>query len=108
MGKTFIVWTFCGLYTSCNIKEMSLGECITKYVIERFSTKEFFFNRKYAFRAKAYDAEELTAEIGKGLAVFPVSKNQNMDEVKRYIDIGLFPVFMKAGDFREFRKIYGK
>lgn len=108
MGKTFNVWKFQVLYTSCNIKEMSLKEFFERYTGPVLSTKEFFFHKKHAFICNEYTTEGLTAEIEKGLALFPIAKNQHMDAVKRYIDMGLSPVFMRSADFREFRKIYGK
>ncbi len=87
MEKTFNVWKFQGLYTSCNIKEMSLRECFERYGAERFSTKDFFFHKNYAFICNEYTTEELTAEIEKGLALFPIAKNQYMDAVKNILTL---------------------
>ena len=56
---------------------------------------------------KEYTSEELWKEVGKGSAIFSISENTSIDEVKSYMKMGLSPVFMKAMDLKRLKKIWG-
>ena len=113
MERTFTIFKFQGIVRNngrkTEVREMSLADCL-KRVFNTYwddTTKKLFEHNGFCFDSEGLTLSELTEKIGKGLAVFPVSTTQNIEEVKRYIDIGLSPVFMKATDFRAFKKVYG-
>lgn len=109
----FNVWTFKGLILhKCKgneLKKISLADCF-KDVFNTYwddTVKKFFENRNMSFECKEYSAEELWKEVGKGLAIFSISENTSIDEVKSYMKMGLSPVFMKAMDLKRLKKIWG-
>ena len=113
MERTFYVYNFEGLilqkFKGPELKKMSLKDCLDKVYNTYYDrdTERFFKCYNLSFTCSEYTIEELTEKIGKGLAVFPISKLQKIEEVKRYIDLGLDPVFMRAVDFRTFKRLYG-
>lgn len=109
----FNVWTFKGVIRykckGTEIEEMSLDKCF-KYVYNTVwdsTVKKFFESRYMSFECKEYSAEELWKEVEKGMAVFSISENTSIDEVKSYMKMGLSPVFMKAMDLKKLKKIWG-
>ena len=113
MERTFIIFRFNGivlhLCRSDRVNKMSLKDCLDKVYNTYYDrdTERLFKNRDFSFEREELTLSELTDKIGKGLAVFPISKLQEIEEVKRYIDLGLDPVFMRVTDFRTFKRIYG-
>ena len=113
MERRFHVYRFQGLILNKTkgqeLRKMSLKDCLDKVYNTYYDrdTERFFRCYNFSFVCNEYTLGELTEEIGKGLAVFPVSKLQKIEEVKRFIDLGLDPVFMRATDFRTFKRIYG-
>ena len=113
MERTFTIFRFEGvilhLCRSDRINKMSLKDCLKKVVDSYYTdnTKKLFEHRDLAWESEELTAEELTEKITKGLAVFPVSTMQTVEEVKSYIELGLDPVFMRVTDFRNFKMIYG-
>ena len=109
----FNVWTFKGVVVHrCNgteLEEMSLEKCLKNVfnTVWDSTVKRFFENRNMSFDCKEYSAEELWKEVGKGMAVFSISENTSIDEVKSYMKMGLSPVFMKAMDLKKLKKIWG-
>lgn len=113
MERTFVIFKFHGIVRNngrkTEVREMSLKTCLDSVFNTYWddTTKRLFERNGFCFDSEEFTLSELTEKIGKGLAVFPVSTTQDIEEVKRYIDIGLSPVFMKATDFRAFKKVYG-
>lgn len=109
----FNVWTFKGVIRyKCNgaeLEEMSLEKCLKDVfnTVWDSTVKKFFDNRYMSFECKEYSAEELWKEVGKGSAIFSISENTSIDEVKSYMKMGLSPVFMKAMDLKRLKKIWG-
>lgn len=91
-------------------KRMGLKECLDRVFITSYdvNTKQFFNRGGFIFNGESYTMEKLREKIAEGMAIFPVYEKQEIKEVKRYIDLGLDPVFMKYNDFRRFRKVYGE
>lgn len=113
MERTFIIYRFEGtilhLCRSDRVNKMSLKDCLDKVCNTYYysDTEKFFNCPDLSFEREELTLSELTDKIGKGLAVFSVSKLQNIEEIKRYIELGLDPVFMRARDFQTFKKCYG-
>jgi len=114
MGDTkFNVWTFNGvILNKCNgpeLMEMSLEKCLADVfnTVWDNTVKKFFDNRNMSFKCTEYSAKELWEEVGKGKAIFSISENTSIDEVKSYMKMGLSPVFMKAMDLKKLKKIWG-
>ena len=113
MERTFLIFRFEGvilhLCRSDRVKRMTLKDCLDKVYNTYYDrdTERLFKNHDFSFKREKLTLSELTEKIGKGLAVFPVSKLQKIEEVKRYIELGLDPVFMRAVDFRTFKRLYG-
>ena len=113
MERTFTIFRFEGvilhLCRSDRVNKMSLKDCLDKVYNTYYDsdTERLFKVKDFSFECEELTLSELTDKIGKGLAVFPVSKLQKIEEVKRYIELGLDPVFMRVADFRAFRKCYG-
>lgn len=113
MERTFIIFRFEGtilhLCRSDRLNKMSLKDCLDKVYNTYYDrdTERLFKSRDLSFEREELTLSELTDKIGKGLAVFPISKLQEIEEVKRYIDLGLDPVFMRVTDFRAFKRVYG-
>ena len=109
----FYVWTFNGVRVhKCNgteLEKMSLEKCFADVfnTVWDNTVKKFFENRNMSFSCKQYSAEELWKEVEKGMAVFSISENTSIDEVKSYMKMGLSPVFMKATDLKKLKKIWG-
>ena len=113
MERTFNIYRFQGVYQhkakGLELKKMSLKTCLDKVFNTYWdnTTYKFFSHNGFSFDYDNLSLEELTEKIAEGLAVFPISINQDIEEVKRYIELGLDPVFMRARDFQTFRKCYG-
>ena len=114
MERTFLIFRFQGIIQhgwngDSRLNKMSLKDCLDKVYNTSCDrdTERLFNNSGFSFEREELTLSELTDRIGKGLAVFPVSKLQKIEEVKSYIEIGLDPVFMRARDFQTFKKCYG-
>ena len=109
----FNVWTFKGVVVhkckGTELMEMSLEKCLADVFNTLWddNVKRFFDNRKMSFECKEYSAEELWKEVEKGMAVFSISENTSISEVKSYMEMGMSPVFMKAMDLKKLKKIWG-
>ena len=75
----------------------------------RFSchtTKDFHSRSDTVFNADLMSLEVIKKDIAEGLAIFPINVNTDIDEVKRYLDLGLTVKFMRDKEFRRFKKDY--
>jgi len=112
-NKIFLVYSFNGivlhLYTSDRVKKMSLKECLAKVYNTYYDTdtKRFFNSYNFDFTRHELTVDQINQKIADGWALFPISEIQEIDEVKRYIDLGLYPVFIHAKDLRTLRKVLG-
>ena len=113
MEKTFLIFQFQGIYINkCKgkeLKKMSLADFM-KHVFNTSydsNTKRLLNCYNLAFKSHELTVEQIEAKIAEGWALFPISEKQDIEEVKRYIELGLVPVFMKYNDLRALRKVYG-
>lgn len=94
--------------------EMSLQERIKDF--ERYmSIREFFNNRFNYFERVTFgngfapDMTYIKAKIEKDrLAIYPATETIKLSEVKKFLDSGFNVLFMKAKDFKDFKKDYEK
>ena len=114
MKETFLIFQFQGIYINkCKgkeLKKMSLADCL-KSVFNTYydsDTKRLLNCYNLAFTSQELTVEQIEMKVTEGWALFPISEKQKIEEVKKYIDLGLDPVFMKYNDFRRFRKVYGE
>ena len=114
MDKTFLIYQFQGIYINkCEgrkLKKMSLADCL-KNVFNTYydsDTKRLLNCYNLAFTSQELTVEQIEIKVAEGMAIFPVYEKQDIKEVKKYIELGLDPVFMKYNDFRRFRKVYGE
>ena len=112
-NKTFLVYSFNGivlhLCTSDKVKKMSLADCF-KNVYNTYydtDTKRFFNCYNFDFTRHELTVDQINEKIAEGWALFSISEKTDIDEVKRFIDLGLYPVFMHAKDLRTLRKVLG-
>ena len=109
----FTVWIFKGVILhkcrGTELMEMNLEQCF-KNVFNTWydsDTKRFFENRNMSFECKEYSAEELWKEVENGMAIFSISENTSIEEVKNYMKMGMSPVFMRATELKKLKKIWG-
>lgn len=113
MERTFLIYSFNGivlhLCTSDRVKKMSLADCL-KNVYNTYydnNTKRFFNSHNFDFTLHELTIDQINEKITDGWALFPISEKTDIEEVKRYIDLGLYPVFIHAKDLRTLRKALG-
>lgn len=113
MADNFHIYVFKGLILhKCKgneLMEMSLEKCF-KDVFNTWydsDTKRFFENRNFSFACVEFSAEELWKEVENGMAIFSISENTSIEEVKNYMKMGLSPVFMRAMELKKLKKVWG-
>ena len=70
------------------------------------TAKEVFFCEKNDFTPEERSMEEIYRMIEGGFAFFPVNEGTRASEIKNYIEMGFKIAFLRAGDFRRFKKDY--
>lgn len=111
--KTFIIYSFNGivlhLCTSDRVRKMSLADCL-KNVYNTYydtDTKRLFNSCNFDFTRHELTVDQINQKIADGWALFSISEKTDINEVRKYIDLGLYPVFMYAKDLRTLRKVLG-
>lgn len=113
MERTFLIFEFNGiilhLCTCDKVKKMSLKDCLKRVYNTYYdsNTKRFFNCYNFDFTRHELTIDQVNEKISEGWALFPISEHQDIEEVKKYIELGLVPVFMKFNDLRALRKVYG-
>ena len=67
---------------------------------------EVFFCGENEFTPEERSIEEIYRMIAGGFAFFPVNEGTRASEIKNYIEMGFKVAFLRAGDFKRFRKDY--
>lgn len=70
------------------------------------TAKEVFFSDKNDFAQKEKSIEEIYKMVAEGFAFFPADEGTSAEDIKDYIKMGFDVAFLRAGDFRKFRKDY--
>ena len=74
---------------------------------ERLNTaKEIFFCEKNDFTPGEKSIEEIYRMIEDGFAFFPINEGTKASDIKNYIETGFKVAFLRAGDFKKFKKDY--
>ena len=76
------------------------------YGWELRTAKEVFSCRENEFTTEERSIEEIYWMIAGGFAFFPVSEGTRARDIKDFIKIGFKVAFMRAGDFKRFKKDY--
>ena len=76
------------------------------YERELSTAKEVFFCGKNDFTPEGKSIEEIYKMIAEGFAFFPINEGTRASDIKDYIKTGFEVAFMRAGDFRRFKKDY--
>ena len=80
---------------SCGYEKRTLG-----------TAREVFFCEKNDFTPEGKSIEEIYKMIAGGFAFFPVNEGTRASEIKDYMEMGFKIAFLRAGDFRRFKKDY--
>lgn len=113
MERTFLIFEFQGIYINkCNgreLKKMSLADCLKRVYNTYYDngTKRLFNCYNLEFTRHELTVDQINKKVSEGWALFPISERQDIKEVKKYIELGLVPVFIKCNDLRALRKVYG-
>lgn len=70
------------------------------------TSKDIFFCDKNDFTAEGKSIEEIHRMITEGFAFFPINEGTRASEIKDYIKMGFHVAFLRAGDYRKFKKEY--
>lgn len=70
------------------------------------TAKEIFFCEKNDFTPEEKSIEDIFKMIASGFAFFPVNEGTKASDIKRYIEMGFNVAFLRAGDFKKFKKDY--
>lgn len=71
-----------------------------------YTAKEVFFCEKNDFKPEEKSIEEIHKMISEGFAFFPLNERTSASDIKNYIKMGFNVAFLRAGDFRKFKKDY--
>lgn len=71
-----------------------------------YTAKEVFFYEKNDFTPEEKSIEEIHKMIAEGFAFFPINEGTSASEIKNYIKMGFNIAFLRASDFRKFKKDY--
>jgi hypothetical protein len=86
-------------------KERSMWSCgYDKRTLK--TAKEVFFCDKNDFTAEEKSIEEIHKMIAGGFVFFPVNEGTSAVDIKNYIQMGFNAAFLRAGDFKKFKKDY--
>lgn len=118
--KTYNVRVFAGQYDKWNnkVKMFSLKDKLKNCFYQSYTTKDLWegyaianpyfeqvlFGRNY-MPTMSYLKEKIAKDK---VVIFPISSTIYLDEVKNYLDMGFTVWFMKAKEFRDFKKDYEK
>ena len=80
---------------SCGYEERTLS-----------TAKEVFSCEENEFEPEEKSIEEIYRMIAEGFAFFPANEGTSASEIKDYIKMGFKVAFLRAGDFRRFKKEY--
>ena len=80
---------------SCGYEERTLS-----------TAKEVFLCGENEFEPEEKSIEEIYRMIAEGFAFFPANEGTSASEIKDYIKMGFKVAFLRAGDFRRFKKEY--
>ena len=70
------------------------------------TAKEVFFCKKNDFSQEEKSIEEIYKMIAEGFAFFPINEGTKASDIKNYIEMGFKVAFLRAGDFKKFKKDY--
>lgn len=70
------------------------------------TAKEVFFCDENDFTPEEKSIEEIHKMIAEGFAFFPINDGTRASEIKNYIKMGFNVAFLRAGDFKKFKKDY--
>lgn len=70
------------------------------------TAKEIFFCEKNDFTPEEKSIEEIHKMIAEGFAFFPINEGTRASEIKNYMEMGFNVAFLRAGDFKKFKKDY--
>ena len=80
---------------SCDYEEKTLN-----------TAKEVFFCEKNDFTPEGKSIEEIYNMIAEGFAFFPINEGTRASDIKNYIEMRFKVAFLRAGDFKKFKKDY--
>lgn len=75
------------------------------YVVARNMSSKDVYERN-EFTAEEKSMEEIYRMIAEGFAFFPINKGTKASSIKNYMEKGFRVAFIRAGEFRKFRKDY--
>lgn len=70
------------------------------------TVKDFFEHKNTIFRSCSITLKEARKMVEEGKIFIPISSTIDSDEILKYCNIGLIPVFMKAKEYNQFKKDY--
>ena len=70
------------------------------------TAKDVFFCKKNEFTSEEKSIEEIDKMIGEGFAFFPINEGTKVRDIQDYIRIGFKVAFLRAGEFKKFKKDY--
>ena len=70
------------------------------------TAKEVFFYEKNDFTPEEKSIEDIHKMIAEGFALFPINEGTRASDIKNYIKWGFNVAFLRAGDFKKFKKDY--
>ena len=70
------------------------------------TAEDVFFYEKNEFTSEGKSMEEIYGMISEGYAFFPINDGTKARDIKDYIRMGFKVAFLRAGEFRKFRKDY--
>ena len=93
----------------CGTEKEKLGQVLRMHFdLHTSTTRELWTCRKVVFRAHKYSVSKIIEMVGNGYCFLPFTSKIMLDEVQRYLDLGLDVVFMKVHDYNIMRKLYKK
>ena len=70
------------------------------------TAKEVFFCEKNDFTPEEKSIEDIDKMIDEDFAFFPINEGTKASDIKDYIRIGFKVAFLRAGEFKKFKKDY--
>lgn len=73
--------------------------------------EKYIMSSKYVYKRNEFISEEKSMEeihrmIAGGYAFFPINEGTRAIDIRNYIEMGFKVAFLRAGEFRKFRKEY--
>lgn len=87
-------------------KEIIFSYKVGFYSYEERTAKEIFFCDENDFTPEEKSIEEIHKMISEGFAFFPINEGTSAGDIKNYIKMGFNVAFLRAGDFKKFKKDY--